>query len=305
MSSETLKEVEQGRSKRINASSTVLSLWLCLLAFQAIRFGWLLLLLRTDEIVDYVIYGIGFSLILESMIFRRIVAKHGFVTTSDSPLEIAIAPNLTSTSSWNPLRWNMHAMVSAFCYLLIGIPAMWYVMFLQPGRLLMDGPCIGPISLSELRLPVDAGAIEFTDGHVHHALGGGVKYTVARTDAKTYYADPFVDDWWDQSQPVQVWVIHKEGEQLTDAHRYAYVITKQNVHRRAYQLAVQNSHERFQTRSADNAIMVHLDTRPPAWPNGPSYLQVLGVLYLASALYVAVYVRRLVLCETTQTAADR
>lgn len=265
--------------------------------FQAVRFGWLLLLLRTDGIVEYAVVCVGFSLILDLMIFRWVVVKHGFVATGDSRLEIVIAPNLTSTASWNPLRWNMHAMVSAICYLLIGIPAMWYVMFLQLGRLLMDGPCIGPMALSELRLPTDAGAIEFTDGHVHHSLGGGVDYSVARGSARTYFADPFGDDSWDQSQPVQVWVVHQEGEELTAAHRYAYVITKQNVHRVAYQLAVKNSHEHFHTQSAEHAIMVHLDTRPPAWPNGPSYLQVLGALYLASALYVTCYVRRLVLFE--------
>ncbi len=293
MSSETFTEIENGRRKRINASSTALSLWLWLLTLQAVRFGWLLLLLRTDGIVDYIMYTVGFSLVLDAMIFRWVVAKHGFVARGDSPF--AIAPNLTSTASWNPLRWNMHAMVSAICYLLVSIPALWYLMFLQPGRLLMDGPCNGPMAPGELRLPTDAGAIEFTDGHVHHELGGGVKYTVGRTDAKTFYADPFGDDSWDPSQPVQVWVIHKEGEEITAAHRYAYLITKQNVHRVAYQLAVKNSHERYQTQSADKAIMVHLDTRPPAWPNGPSYLQVLGALYLASALYVACYVRRLVL----------
>ncbi|MCC7334829.1 MAG: hypothetical protein IT422_07025 [Pirellulaceae bacterium] len=295
MLSKTFTEVENGRRKRIHASSTALSLWLCLLAFQAVRFAWLLILLRTDGIVDYIMYTVGFSLVLDAMIFRWVVAKHGFVATGDSPF--AMAPNLTSTASWNPLRWNMHAMASAVAYLLVGIPAMWYLMFLQPGRLLMDGPYIGPMALSELRLPTDAGAIEFKDGHAHHGLGGGVEYTVARTDPKIFYADPFGDDSWDPSQPVQVWVVHEEGEEITAAHRYAYLITKQNVHRVAYQLAVKNSHERFQTRSADHAIMVHLDTRPPAWPNGPSYLQVLGALYLASALYVACYVRRLALFE--------
>lgn len=86
------------------------------------------------------------------MIFRWIVAKHGLVTAGDFPLEIARAPNLASTASWNPLRWNMHARVSAFGYLLIGIPTIGYGWFLQPGRLLMDGPCIGSMALNELRL---------------------------------------------------------------------------------------------------------------------------------------------------------
>ena len=151
--------------------------------------------------------------------------------------------------------------------------------------------------MSELSLPTEASTIEFSDGDARHALGGGVTEYIRSSTTETFYADPFVDQAWDLSQPIRVWVVHKEREQLTAAHRYAYVVTQNDAKRMTYRLAVENSQERFQTRSAKDAILVRLGTRPPKWPNGPSYLQVLGAMYLASGLYVAAYARRMALVE--------
>ncbi len=293
MSPEISSEVQQSRRARINASSTALSLWLCLLVFQVVRFAWFVFLLRTDGIVSYMIICVPFSLIIEAMIFRWIGVIHGYIPAPELPF--TVIPGAATQTNWNPLRWNLHANGSVICYLAIGMPAFWFVQFWQPGRLLCDGPCVGPLAMSELRLPTAAGVLEFSDGNVRHALGGAVDTGRAGVVVETFYADPYGDDTWDQSQPVQVWVVHEKGEEITAEHRYAYVITKQDAHRVTYKKAVENSNQRFQTRSAEHAIMVRLDTRQPAWPNGPTYLQVLGAFYLLSGLYVGVYVRRLAL----------
>lgn len=277
---------------KINAASTALSLWLSLLGFQSIRFLWFMFLVRTNGLVSYLVLCIGGTLYLEWCVFGWIVKKHGFPPVGDSPFAIATAR--PEPSSWNPLRWNLHAALSPVFFLLVVIPALWFVEFVEPGRLFRDGPSIGPIALRELTLPTDAGAIEFSDGHVHHAIGGAVDYTMARSVTKVYYADPFGDDTWDASLPVRVWVIHEEDEQITQAHRFAYVIAKHHVHRMAYQKAVENSESRFKTRSAEDAIVVRLDSRPPIWLHGPSYGMVLALLYLVSGLYTGTYAYRLV-----------
>ena len=262
------------------------------MAFQAIRFLWFMWLLRTDGIVSYLVLCIGGTLYLEWCIFGWIAKRHGFPPAGDSPF--AVVTYRPEKSSWNPLHWSMHAGLSPIFFLLVVIPALWFVEFVQPGRLFRDGPTSGPMAMSEFTLPTDAGAIEFTDGHVHHAIGGAVDYTLSRSVMKVYYADPFGDDTWDTSQPVKVWVIHEEDESITPAHRFAYVITSHNMHRMAYKKAILNSEERFKTVSDKDAIMVWLDTRPPYWPAGPSYCMVLMLLYALPGLYVGAYAYRLV-----------
>lgn len=280
------------RNRKHNAASTVLSLWMSLLAFQAIRFLGFMLVLRTDAIVSYIVLMVGAVLYLEWHIFGWIVKQHGFQPAVDSPFALVDYP--AAKGSWNPLHWKLHSVLSPVCFLLVVIPALWFVVFVEPGRLFRDGPTIGPVSLAELTMPTTAGVILFKDGHVHHASGGGVEYKMTRSVTKRFYADPFGDDLWDSSQPVKVWVIHQDDEVITPAHRYAYVVNRHNMHRSAYQKALQNSEQRFQINSADDAIMVRLDTRPPFWLQGPSYWGVLVLIYASAGLYVGTYAYRLV-----------
>lgn len=192
----------EDRKRKINSASAALSLWLSLLVFQTIRFLWFVFMLRTDSIVSYLILCIGARLYLEWHVFGWIVKKHGFLPAGDSPF--AVVTFGPEKGSWNPLRWRMHALLSPVLFLLVVLPGLWFVTFVEPGKLFRDGPTLGPIGLRELALPTTAGAIIFTDGPAHHAIGGGVEYKMSRSVTKLYYADPFGDNTWDRSQPVRV-----------------------------------------------------------------------------------------------------
>jgi hypothetical protein len=276
------------------SESRVLSLWICLFVLQGLNLLLFVLVLRSDWLVEWRLYpgvascvALGFSLFW----FTR---KFGFatLTMADGGYEPRFIP---WTRTRNPWTWLPHFYLSPMLYVIVTVIALIFVDFVPPNFYFPDGIFLGPQSIQDLKLPLHGGSFQVVDGSIRHDLGGAVNCIYSQSGPPiTYFADPFVEDNWTIDQPVRVWVIHKKDREPTAKDQYANVISRNHSLRTSFPLAIENSHSRFQTISDPDAVCVQLSSSPPV-PGRLSYLTVVTLIYLFTALYTITFVTSLVL----------
>lgn len=245
-----------------------LQLWAALFAFQLIRFAVFFALIRSHWMNDRMLMWALAAVVFDFYVTRWLIMRYA---------------GLSSLSVTTPaLKRAGLIPVGTLIYSFL-LPLIVLLLCDSPWRILPDGPLYGPRPVSAVDGTIQRGVIKFTDGRALHEHGGSAESTGSRYSV-VGYAEPYVGSQWKPGQAVRIWAVHTEYEEITSEHQYAYVVSWNYTARSFWNSVVADAVERHKLQSADDAILVKLDTRPPPYEHGPTLLQFIFAIYMLLGL---------------------